>query len=92
MPEINLDESAKKQTIKANIKKHILAVAKAKTLFEEYEKLAVQIEEFDKPKKEKTAKAETKEDKQPRKEEYKDEIISVNGETKVVKKKIYNKE
>ena len=91
LPEINLDESTKKQTLKANIKKHILAVEKAKVLFEEYEKLALQIEEFDKPKKEKTNKAETKtEDKEIKKaakDEYKDEVVVTNGEVKVVKKK-----
>ena len=91
LPEINLDESTKKQTLKANIKKHILAVEKAKVLFDEYEKLAVQIEEFDKPKKSKTqnkdSESATKQDKKPAKDEYKDEIIVTNGETKVVKKK-----
>lgn len=91
LPEINLDESIKKQTLKANIKKHILAVEKAKVLFEEYEKLALQIEEFDKPKKSKEQKessqSEVKSDKKTAKDEYKDEIIVTNGETKVVKKK-----
>jgi membrane protein insertase Oxa1/YidC/SpoIIIJ len=72
--------STKKQTLKANIKKHILAVEKAKVLFDEYEKLAVQIEEFDKPKKSKTqnkdSESATKHDKKSAKDEYKDEIIA----------------
>ncbi len=91
LPAINLEESSKRQTIKASIKKHILAVEKAKVLFDEYEKLAIQIEEFDKPKKTKTAKedvkTDTKTDKTSKNDGYKDEIIVTNGETKVVKKK-----
>lgn len=87
LPEINLDESSKRQTIKASIKKHIVAVEKAKALFEEYEKLAIQIEEFDKPKKAKPNAKEEKNDKKEIKTEYKDEIVVANGEAKVVKKK-----
>ena len=90
LPEINLDDSAKRQTIKASIKKHILAVNKAKELFEEYESLALQIEEFDKPKKNqvkaKLTIEEKKETKQT-KDEYKDEIVVTKGEAKVVKTK-----
>ena len=90
LPEINLDDGAKRQTVKASIKKHILAVNKAKSLFEEYESLALQIEEFDEPKrtqvKTKVEKDDVKTTKQT-KDEYKDEVVVTNGEAKVLKTK-----
>ena len=91
LPEINLDELEKKQSIKSVIKKHIVAVEKAKALFEEYETIAEQIENFDKPKK--TAKKEEAVDKtsdsgQDRKiEKYEDQVVNNGEDVKVVKKK-----
>ena len=92
LEDIAFDEETKKQTVKTQLKSYIKKVEKARKLFEEYEKTAKEIEglavsDVD----ELNAKVvELREDvlDESVKEVFIDEILSQNGETKVVKKKV----
>lgn len=88
LPEIKLDKSVKRQAVIADIKKHILAVERAKVLFVEYENIANQIEEIEmREKTKKSSKSEAEKVSSNKKEEYKDELVVDGNEVKSIKKK-----